>query len=571
MNYFKKIIASFGLTEKAIFIILAIILSLSSFSLLLKVNSYLVTTVPAHGGSFTEGVIGSPRFINPLLEISDADRDLTYLIYSGLMRADENNNLIPDLAESYTISDDGLTYTFRLKPEVSFHDGQKVTTADIEYTVQMAQNIALRSPKRNNWVGVEVKIINEHEIIFSLKQAYSPFLENTTLGILPKHIWEKATTDEFTFSSYNIEPIGSGPYQIININKNSFGIPVNYELQAFDKYALNKPFISNINFNFYSNEEDLIDAYLTKKIDSASSFTTQNLELLKSKTDFIIRSISLPRIFGLFFNQNQAKIFLNKEVRQALDMTVDRDRIVNEVLSGYGEKINSPLPNSIITNSNSTTNYNKEQAINAAKEILAKAGWKPSASSTVLEKKISKNETQKLTFSISTGNTSDLKKVANILKEDWAVLGIEVNVQAFDPSDLNQDIISQRKYDALLFGNVINRSLDLFAYWHSSQRNTGLNLAMYTNNKADELLEEARQISDQEQRLEKYALFIKEIKNDIPAIFIYSPEFIYLLPPKILGFESGLINNRSERFENIHRWYIETDKVWKFLTHLPKF
>lgn len=565
-DYLEKIVKSFGLTEKTIFIILAIILLASSLSLFWKANLHFVTEIPAHGGSLTEGLIGSAQFINPLLELSDSDRDLTYLIYSGLMRATASGDLIPDLAESYTVSDDGLTYTFKLKDDAYFHDGVKVTADDIKYTVQMAQDATLRSPKRNSWIGVEVEKISETEIAFNLKQPYSPFLENTTLGILPKHIWGGATANQFALSLYNIEPVGSGPYKVNKISRDNLGIPTSYELKSFKDYTLGEPFITNIKFNFYLNEKALADAYLANGIDSTNSLSPQNLDLLKDKREINAEKISLPRVFGVFFNQNQAKIFLNKEVRTALNMTVDKDRIVSEVLNGYGKKIDGPLPNGIIPESNQTeTIYNKTEAIEQAKTILLKAGWKFNEVNSVWEKKISKTETQKLAFSISTSNTTDLKKVADILKEDWALLGIQVEIQTFDPSDLNQSVIAQRKYDALLFGEIISRSLDLFAFWHSSQRNTGYNVAMYTNSKADKLLEDARQITDKTARLKKYALFEIEIKNDIPAIFIYSPEFIYILPKEIQGFKSGLINNRSERFEEVYKWYIQTNRIWNFL------
>lgn len=564
--YFKKTVKSFGLTEKVLFIIFLLILIISALSLLEKLNSHFTTKVPAHGGSLSEGLIGSARFINPLLELSDADRDLTYLVYSGLMRATAQGDLIPDLAESYTISPDGLTYTFKLKEDAYFQDGKKVTADDVEYTIKMAQDINLRSPKRNNWVGVETEKISDREIAFKLKQPYSPFLENTTLGILPKHLWDKATTDEFSFSSYNITPIGSGPYKINKVERNSSGIPTYYELTAFKDYALGEPFITNLKLNFYPNEKNLSDAYLANNVESTSALSLQSIDDLKDKNNAITQKISLPRIFGLFFNQNQNKIFLNKEVRNALNMTVDKDRIISEALNGYGEKIADPMPNGIIPGQDeATTTYNRDQAIKQAQAILIKAGWVFSEDNKVWQKKISKKETQKLAFSISTSNTSDLKQVAEILKEDWTLLGAQVEIQTFDLSDLNQTIISQRKYDSLLFGETINRGLDLFAFWHSSQRNIGNNVAMYTNSKADKLLEDARQISDKTERLKKYALFEKEVANDIPAIFLYSPEFFYLLPSKIRGFQSGLINNRSERFEEIYKWYIETDNIWKFL------
>jgi peptide/nickel transport system substrate-binding protein len=565
LNHLRKIINSFGLTEKTLFIIFLTSLIVSGISLLGKLNSYLVTEVPAHGGSLTEGLIGSSRFINPLLELSDADRDLTYLIYSGLMRATAEGELIPDLAESYTVSDDGLTYNFKIKENAYFQDGKKVTADDIEYTIRMAQDINLRSPKRNNWIGVTINKINESEISFELKQPYSPFLENTTLGILPKHIWGNATADEFPFSPYNTEPIGSGSYQVSNIKRNSSGIPTSYELKSFERYTLCEPFITNLKLNFYANEKDLSTAYSNGQIDSTSSLSPQNFNILKE--DDATEKISLPRVFGVFFNQNQAKVFLNKEVRTALNMTVDKDRIITEALGGYAEKVDGPLPNGILPIiQNASTTYNRDEAIKQAQTILTKAGWKYNDTEKILEKKISKTETQKLAFSISTSNTTDLKQVADILKEDWTILGAQVEILTFDSADLNQNIIGQRKYDALLFGEIINRGLDLFAFWHSSQRNTGYNVALYANSKADKLLEDARQTSDKDTRLKKYTLFEDEIANDIPAVFIYSPEFIYILPPKVRGFQSGLINNRSERFEEIYKWYIESDKIWNFLS-----
>lgn len=562
-KYLDKIFHSFNLTEKVLFGIFGVILIWSSLAMLNKVSAHFVTTIPAYGGSLTEGLIGAPRFINPLLELSDSDRDLTYLIYSGLMRVTAEGNLVPDLAESYTISDDGLTYTFILKDNIVFQDGAKVTADDVVYTVEMAQNQILRSPKRTNWLGVTVNKTNEREITFYLKQPYAPFLENTTLGILPKHIWSTATPDEFPFSPYNnTSPIGSGPYQVKEIIRNKSGIPTSYTLTAFNNYALGKPFISKLTLNFYANENDLLTAYTKGEIESTSMFSSQNLDKLESLSG-VVGKIPLPRVFGVFFNQNQAPIFLHKEIRTALNMTVDKDRIVNEVLKGFGVKIDGPLPSDVVADD---MVYDKEQAFKEAGELLIKNGWKLNEDDNVWTKTNSKKEIEKLSFSVSTVNTPDLKNVAEILKNDWVEFGAKVEVQTFEVSELSQNVIGPRRYEALLFGQVVGRSLDLFAFWHSSQRNTGSNVAMYTNSKADDLLEVARQITDIDIRLEKYELFKKEIRADAPAIFIYSPEFIYILPTKIKGFESGLINNRAERFQNIPFWYIETDNVWNFLT-----
>ena len=142
-----RVIGAFSLTEKAIFYFFVTIFLLSSISLLWQVNKSFLVEVPDYGGSFTEGVIGSPRFVNPLLAISDSDRDLSSLIYSGLMKVDIHGTLVPDLAQSYTISDDGLTYTFVLKKQAQFHDGFSLTADDVLFTIEKAKDGSLKSPR----------------------------------------------------------------------------------------------------------------------------------------------------------------------------------------------------------------------------------------------------------------------------------------------------------------------------------------------------------------------------------------------------------------------------------------
>jgi peptide/nickel transport system substrate-binding protein len=202
-----------------------------------------------------------------------------------------------------------------------------------------------------------------------------------------------------------------------------------------------------------------------------------------------------------------------------------------------------------------------------AVEILAKAGWKPDPENGVLEKTVKKT-TERLEFTISTSNTPELKSAALIIKESWEKLGAKVNLAFFDTGDLNQGIIRPRKYDALLFGEIVGRDLDLYAFWHSSQRNDpGLNIANYTNIKADKILEQARTTNDIFDRLDKYNSFAEEVAKDIPAIFIYSPYFIYILPEKIKGVEILNIALPSERFLDVKDWFIETDHVWKIFAN----
>ncbi len=552
--------------------------------MLLNLSKHFTVEIPSAGGTIREGIVGTPRFINPLISISDADRDMVNLIYSGLLKSTENAGLIPDLAEGYTISPDGKVYTFILRSDAVFHDDTPLTADDVVFTIERAQDPFLKSSKRANWEGVTVEKISDHEVRFTLKQPYAPFAENMTLGILPKHLWQDTDAETFSFSQYNTEPIGSGPFKIKSIHTNSSRVPVTYELAPFTDYTFGKPFVSHFTVHFYKNDAELLRAFEQGDVDNVSTVAPEYAKQL-SGANSRIETTTLPRVFGLFFNQNQAAIFTHVEIRSALNMSAPREQIVRDVLLGYGNPINGPIPPGLLPTNPATTSLalssttavkstgtstpvlSTSTPLELARKMLDRNGWKPNSTDNVLEKTINKQKVR-FEFSISTSNTPDLKKAAEILKQEWEKLGANVEIKTFDMGDLNQSVIRPRKYDALLFGEIIGRDLDLFAFWHSSQRNDpGLNIAIYTNSRVDRLLEDARTSSSTAARFEKYRQFENEIGKDIPAVFLYSPDFIYIISNAIQGFSVLHATVPSERFGAVNLWHTETDRVWKFLAH----
>ncbi len=563
MPFSKKIfhaVRTFSTTERLLFVFFFALLCITGFLIVWGLNSHILTKVPRRGGSLQEAVVGSPRFINPILALSDADEDLTSLIYSGLLRATPEGGIINDLSKEYTISPDGLEYTVVIRDDAVFHDGTPVTASDVEFTVRKAQDNSIKSPKRVNWDGVLVQKIDEKTIKFTLKQPYAPFIENLTMGILPQHMWGSLDSDQFVASLLNTEPIGSGPYKLKKVKRNSGGLPVYYDLVPFSKYTLGEPYIEHITLRFYMNEEDALEAYTDGSVDSVHGVPPQQVDSIVRK-DTTIMHAPLPRVFGVFFNQNQAPLFTRREVRIALDTAIDRDRIVGEVLSGYGTPIDGPSSNSVAETASSS-----EERAQQARDILTRNGWKQNPDTGIMEKK-SGNETVSLAFSISTGDAPELKEAAVLIKEAWEKIGADVEIRVFETSDLNQNIIRPRKYDALLFGEVIGRDSDLYPFWHASQRNDpGLNIALYANIKADRLLEEMRAITDPALREEKYDAFVDLLKEDMPAVFTYSPDFIYLVPSKVKNLKLGQAISPAERFMNVYEWYIETNRVWKIFS-----
>jgi peptide/nickel transport system substrate-binding protein len=556
-------IHSLSLSGKLIFYILLTIFLGSTLSLLWTLNNFFMVEVPQRGGVITEGVITLPHYINPVLAVTDSDKDLAAIVYAGLMRQTPDGTLLPDIAEKSSLSTDGKEYTFTLKPDVTFTDGTALTADDVVYTIQQVQNPSNKSPKRANWDGVLVEKIDDRTIKFTLTQPYAPFLENLTVGILPQELWQNNTSDSFALSELNTNPIGSGPYKIKAIRKNSNGIPLSYELVPNDDYTLAKPFIGKIIFKFYPTEKMLETAYQNGEIDSINGISPDLARTLADKGGKVY-SAALPRVFGVFFNQSDNVALADATVRKALDMSVNRDYIVNTVLQGFGTPLMGPVPQRFIGDSPSatstTTSY--EDRVREAQTLLDNAGWILNADG-IREKKLS-NGTTSLTFAISTSDAPELTEVADILKSEWRKIGANVDVKVFEGGNLNQNIIRPRKYDALLFGQIVNRDLDLYAFWHSSQKtDPGLNIALYANAKADKMLENLRTLTSDTARLEEFKKFQAELATDIPAVFLYSPNFIYVASPKVKNIGIDHLTNPSERFDAVYTWYVNTEKVWK--------
>ncbi|MEK7588502.1 MAG: ABC transporter substrate-binding protein [Patescibacteria group bacterium] len=558
---------SFTKLEWKVFFGFVLVLLVSTLAILQTINKSFMVEVPMGGGAFSEGIVGSPRFVNPVLATSDADLDVASLIYSGLMRKNPNGEVIPDLAEKVDVSKDGLVYTFTLKENLTFHDGEPVTADDVLFTIGEINNPIIKSPRKGSWDGINVEKIDEKTIQFTLKQPYASFLENTTLGILPAHLWKDSPIE---LNDHNVNPIGTGPYMVDSIDKQSDGIVNSYDLISFKKFSLGKPYIKNINLYFYKNEEDLLGAIKKGQVSQASSISPENAKILEAENYQIITS-TLPRVFGLFFNQSQNTIFTNKNVVRAIDLGIDKDRIVKEVLVGYGIAIDNPIPQNILDYQklDTQTKTTREENIEKAASILAKDGWKKNElgflEKSTTEKK--KTTTAPLEFSISTSNAPELKNAANIIKENLESLGIKVEVKTFDVGNLNQIVIRPRKYDALFFGQIINHESDLFAFWHSSQRkDPGLNVSMYTNAKVDKILEDAFITANEKDRVKKYAQFEDEVKKDMPAVFLYSPNFVYIVSKDVQGIQIDHITSPKERFLNVYLWYNKTDNVWKIFS-----
>ncbi|TSD02025.1 MAG: Uncharacterized protein Athens071425_179 [Parcubacteria group bacterium Athens0714_25] len=544
--------------EKLIFFVLALVAFCAAVFWMVYAYFSFTEPIADFGGSYKEGMVGQPLYVNPLLsQTSEADASLAQIIYSGLLRYDKNGNIVNELASGYEIADDHKSYTFHLKEGVKWHDGQDLTADDVIFTLNILQDPSYKSPLRQNWQGVTVEKADQYTVKFILENPYFGFLENLTVGILPKHIWENITPEKFSLAEYNMRPIGSGPYQFSDFQKDSKGNVLSYNLVYFSNYFEGQAYISKISFNFYLDEESLLSAYKKKEINGISSVSPSEVKDAGFAKSTIIHEFNMPRYFAVFFNQSKSVALANDEVRQALDYATNRQEIVDSVLFGKANVLFSPFLPQMPESQGEGINYHAFD-LEKGKKILDEKGWE------VKDNGIREKDGNKLEFNLLTTDWPELSQTAEILAQQWRALGIGVNVQVLTISDLQQNYIRPREYDALLFGQAISFDPDLYSFWHSSKKSDpGLNLSKFDNQEADKLLAEIREEFDREKRIEKNRQFNKILLEEVPAVFLYSRVYIYPTGNQVKGIDAVDISSSQYRFFDINKWYVKTKRIFK--------
>lgn len=554
---------SLGKGRKNLVIILLLIMAVSSLVLISRMRSMILVTRPIPGGTWKEGLVGSPRFINPVLAVSNVDKDLTTIIHAGLVRRLPDGTYAGDLAESYTVDNSGLTYTFVLREDAEFHDSKRVTADDVIYTIDRIKDPLEKSPRNIEWQGVTAKAVDERTITLTLKQPFADFLDIATVGILPKHVYGKYTTDSFSQAKENLEAVGAGPYQVKKVTTRK-GIPRSITLERADR-GRDAGYIKKIVFNFYESESDAISALLSGSIDHLGSVSAKQAADLERR-GYAVTLASFPRLYGMFFNPKQSTILAQPRVTEVIASSIDKEAIINSVLDGFGSPVDAPLPAGLANRLN-----DPYQPVDV-ESTLTKAGWtrgedgiwQKTLSIVAPGSKKTESRTEKLAFTITTSDTPELRKGAEEIAASLQNHGILASVASFDATTLEEKIRT-RSYEALYYGIQISRESQVYAFWHSSQRtHPGLNISEYASSRADASLEALQKETDENERLSLWRRFIAAFYSDVPAVFIYSPSYIYVHRNSLPFQMTENIHTASDRYNNIKSWYLRTERVLPF-------
>ncbi len=529
---------------------------LSLVALLVWGYTTQTATVPARGGSYTEGLIGAPQFVNPLYASgNDVDQDLVRLIYSGLMKWDPSAGLIPDLAESYTVSADEKVYTFSLRNDATWHDGTQVTPRDVIFTFHTIQNPSYGSPIAPTFQSVSVEQVDDRTVSFVLDEPFAPFLSTLTVGILPAEYWGELDPGTMRLAERNLIPIGSGPYAFRELEKDKRGSVKSYTVTRYARYYGGAAFLETMVFKFYPSTAEALDALRNRRVEGIAFASKESITDLSGQQ---ILTPSLPQITALFFNLKNT-VVADKELRVALGAATNKAEIVSSVLQGQAAEIHNAILPTYQTGDaayQNPTPYSPETAV----QKLEALGWTLPEGAAVRIKTVN-GEQKTLTLKITTVDQPETVAVANKIAEMWKLVGIDAQVDAVAPTTFRDETLKNRSYDILLTGILMGADPDPYSFWHSSQSQApGLNLSQFGSRKADEWIEKARATGNVDGRKAAYESFAGVINETLPALFLYQPTYTYVTAEKIRGIALETIVVPADRFGQVNQWYVKTRK-----------
>jgi peptide/nickel transport system substrate-binding protein len=482
--------------------------------------------------------VGYPRTINPLYAVNrNVDGDLSRLIYSSLFRYDENGHLINDLADSVTISPDNREYLIKIKDNIRWHNGDRLTVSDIVFTFNLIQDPDYHSPLRSALAAVTAETVDDLTIKFRLAQPYAPFLELLTFGILPSSLWENISPGGASLSDLNLKPIGSGPFKFKSLVRDADGNLKDYYLVVNNDYYGQIPYLKSLDFKFFVDYPEAIKALNDNKIIGLSYLPFELRPQLLAKNSLRLQELIQPQIVGLFFNESKNKSLADKELRVALAQALSKEQIIKEVFAGVYERVDGPiLPQNFAYN-----------------EAITKYDYNPEAAASILK-------TKPLTVVLTVIDSGSNVAVAENIKNYWEAAGAKITLKIIS-GEQAANIIKDRDFEVLLYGEAVGGDPDLYAFWHSSQTGAkGLNLAGYSNPAVDKLLVDARNTTNLADRITYYKKFQEIITADLPAIFLYSPTYTYVQGQELKGFSGTMIIDPADRFSSVSNWYLKTKK-----------
>jgi len=546
--------------------ILVVIVTLGIVAVLLFSQQSPVATgpflpQPEQGGIYTEGLVGSLGRLNPLLDWNNAaDRAVNRFLFSGLIRFNERGMPEADVAEGWGVSEDGTLYNFTIRANAVWHDGTPVTSDDVIFTIDRMKSAGSLYPQdiKDLWGKIEVTRMDEKSLKFTLPEPYVPFIDYLTFGILPKHLLESVPADQMPAADFNINPVGTGPYKFDHLIVDG-GEIAGVVLTVSDTYYGDPPFIEQVVFRYYESSATAFDAYQQGDVLSVSQITADVLEAALEEPNLSIYTGRLPQMTLVLFNLNNAEVaFLqNAKVRRALMLGLNRPHIVNTLLKGQAVLTDGPILPLSWAYYDGIEHF--EYDPDASISLLKGEGYAIPAEGGDVRGK----EGTLLAFTMLHPDDALHTRMAEMIKEEWALIGVRVDLQAVAYDKLATDFLVSRGYQAALVDLNLARTPDPdpYPFWHQAEATGGQNYSQWDDRTASEYLEQARVTADYMVRTRLYRNFQVIFAKELPALPLFAPVYTYGVDTQVQGVQVAALYDPSDRLATFGRWYLLTRRA----------
>lgn len=537
------------------------------------------TTALPSGGTYVEALVGAPRYVNPLLASSDTDTDLAHLVFSGLTRIASDGAIAPDLASRWDVSQDSRVFTFTLKPDARWQDGPAVTAADVLFTLDLVRrpdfpgDPALATP----WKNVDVSSPNTQTVVFKLPASNASFLQYTTFGLLPKHLWGSVqNANALLASPLNQSPVGSGPWRYANATPvasvqpadtgggsesgdngatTSAGAGADGVLLERSPYVqASSSAISRLWFRPYPTFGAALTAFKAGEVHGLGHIPDGQIAEVAAVPGVQLHTQSFARYTMLIFNL-QAPELDKAETRRAIALAIDRKALVRGSLAGLAEPAESPvLSGSWAYNPQAAGQVTYDPA--EAGRLLEAAGWKLGADGI----RIRNGERLGLVLTANIDLPQDVATAGQIAAA-LKMVGVEVKQALVSRDTLLNTYLAPGAFHMALTGwRAAGADPDISTYWHSAQGSAAgnLNFTGWHNPAADQALDAALATPDQSARAADYRTFQSLFVADTPGTILYSPLYTYATRAPAIGvtLPNAPLLTPAQRFDTMQGWSV---------------
>lgn len=513
------------------------------------------TDNPATGGVYIEAVVGSPITPIPLLNDPVADpvgRTLISLLFEGLTRIGSDGLIEPALAEGYTVDATGEIYTFTLRPGLRWHDGTPITADDVVFTFRTLQTLeAAGEPALAGfWRTALIERVDTRTVRVTLSGPFAPFPGLARVPILPAHLLRGLSPAEWPASEFARRLVGSGPFRLAELRSDAAILTAN------PTYYNGRPFLDQIELRFVSTAEAAIAALSRGEVTGFAERWGTNLATIDLPGEEQQIVLPMDEYTLLTFNL-RLPLFQDIPLRRALALGLDRDALIETVVNGMAQPIDTPLLPGTWADDPALRRMPADPS--AAAERLAEIDFEPGSDG------IRQRGRQRLSFTLLVDRDERRVAVAEAIANQWRSIGVEVFVESVDVTTLTERLRQGDFMAAVHTWTRIGPDPDLYSLWHSSQADDGLNYAGLEDSRIDTLLEQARAEPELIARAEFYHAFQQRWLELSPAITLYQPMYVIVTTANLQGrtFANPDLGPHTlfgieDRFRDVQRWFVNS-------------